>query len=390
VRIQAIPIPPLNEQTRIVSKLEELFSELDKGIESFKTVRKQLKIYRQTVLKHAFEGKLTEEWRKQHADELESAETLLKKIKSERKQRYQQQLDDWEQAVKTWEAGSKEGKKPTRPNKPKELPPLTEAEFAKLSELPEGWRWGRAGFLFESVTSGSRGWAKYYSDNGAVFIRITNLNYDALNLDLSKDKIQYVDPPNNAEGLRTRVQEGDFLFSITGYLGMFAIAPKVDEAYVNQHIALARPLSGFSKQYLGYYITAKAGGHHHLNKLTKGAVKAGLGLDDIQTFPVPMCSQEEQKKIVEEIESRLSVVEKLEQDIEVGLRQAETLRQSLLKKAFEGKLVPQDPTDEPASVLLERIKAEKAEQEKKARPRNQKKNASKFSRKAVRKVSSPL
>ncbi len=79
VRIQAIPIPPLNEQTRIVSKLEELFSELDKGIESFKTVRKQLKIYRQTVLKHAFEGKLTEEWRKQHADELESAETLLKK-----------------------------------------------------------------------------------------------------------------------------------------------------------------------------------------------------------------------------------------------------------------------------------------------------------------------
>jgi len=75
-------LPPLNEQHRIVSKLEELFPELDKGIESFKTAREQLKVYRQAVPKHAFEGQLTEDWRKKHADELEPAETLLKKIKA--------------------------------------------------------------------------------------------------------------------------------------------------------------------------------------------------------------------------------------------------------------------------------------------------------------------
>ena len=89
-----LSICALNEQQRIVSKLEELFFELDKGIESFKTAREQLKVYRHAVLKHAFEGKLTEGWRKKHADELEPGETLLKKIKAEREQRYQQQLDD--------------------------------------------------------------------------------------------------------------------------------------------------------------------------------------------------------------------------------------------------------------------------------------------------------
>lgn len=265
----SLRLPPLSEQHRIVAKLEELLSELDKGIEAFKTAREQLTVYRQAVLKHAFEGKLTEEWRKKHADELEPAEILLEKIKAEREQRYRQQLKDWNRAVKAWEAGGKEGKKPTKPVKPKELPPLTQEVLAELPELPDGWKWCRAGWLFESVTSGSRGWAKHYSDKGAVFIRITNLDFDSLKLDLSKDKIQHVDPPNNAEGLRTRVQEGDFLFSITGYLGMFAIAPNLYEAYVNQHIALARPLSGFSKEYFGYYVTAKTGGHHHFKQTYK-------------------------------------------------------------------------------------------------------------------------
>ena len=131
-----INLPPLSEQQRIVSKLEELLSELDKGIESFKTAREQLTVYRQAVLKHAFEGKLTEEWRKKHAGELEPVETLLAKIKAEREQRYRQQLDDWKRAVKAWETRGKNGKKPTKPGKPKELPPLTEKELSELPELP--------------------------------------------------------------------------------------------------------------------------------------------------------------------------------------------------------------------------------------------------------------
>ncbi len=94
-----VPIPPLNEQKRIVAKIEELFSELDKGIESLKTARAQLKIYRQAVLKHAFEGKLTADWREKNKDKLESADLLLKRIQKEREVHYQQQLKDWNTAV---------------------------------------------------------------------------------------------------------------------------------------------------------------------------------------------------------------------------------------------------------------------------------------------------
>ena len=92
----SVPLPPTSEQHRIVAKIEALFSELDKGIESFKTAREQLKIYRQALLKHAFSGKLTEQWRAENQDKLETAEALLQRIQTEREQRYQQQLKDWE------------------------------------------------------------------------------------------------------------------------------------------------------------------------------------------------------------------------------------------------------------------------------------------------------
>ena len=106
----SLPVPPLNEQHRIVAKIEALFSELDKGIESLKTAQKQLKVYRQAVLKHAFEGKLTAQWREENKDKLEPADQLLARIQKEREARYQQQLADWKAAVKAWEAKGKEGR----------------------------------------------------------------------------------------------------------------------------------------------------------------------------------------------------------------------------------------------------------------------------------------
>lgn len=266
------PLPPKPIQQAIVSKIEELFSELDKGIESLRTAQQQIKTYRQSVLKWAFEGRMTN-------------------------------------------------------------------EDLKDGELPQDWKWMKSKDLFKFVTSGSRGWAKYYSDNGAIFLRITNLDFDSLNLDLEISKIQYVNPPSNSEGIRTKVEEGDFLFSITGYLGMFAIAPKLDNAFVNQHIALCRPKNEFNKKFVGYWIISKSGGHYYLNKMTKGATKAGLGLEDIKNFPVPIASIEEQDLVVQAIESRLSVADKLEETISNSLQQAESLKQSILKKAFEGKLV---------------------------------------------------
>lgn len=114
-----IPLPPLNEQTRIVEKIEELFSELDQGVETLKTAQKQLKVYRQAVLKWAFEGKLTAKWRLEQAS-LTTGEALLVQIKAEREKRYQQKLADWEAAVEAWETNGKAGKKTTKPQKPKD------------------------------------------------------------------------------------------------------------------------------------------------------------------------------------------------------------------------------------------------------------------------------
>jgi len=333
-----IDVPPFREQHRIVAKIEELFSELDKGVEALKTAQQQLKVYRQAVLKWAFEGKLTEKWRKQQKN-LPTASQLLEQIKTERE-------------------------KVTNVNgqKLKSITPLTQAELTELPVLPDGWKWMKAGQLYNFVTSGSRGWAQYYSESGAIFIRITNLDFDSVKLDLAPSKLQYVMPPEGAEGLRTRVTEGDLLFSITGYLGMFAIAPKLKEAYINQHIALCRPVDGFNKLYLGFWAISKTGGNHYLNQMQKGATKAGLGLDDIQNLIVPFCALGEQNQIVQEIETRLSVANKLEETITQSLQQAEALRQSILKKAFAGQLVPQDPHDEPADRLLTRIRAAKAAQ----------------------------
>ena len=369
-----LSIAPKYEQLRIVAKIEELFSELDNGVESLKKAREQLKTYRQAVLKYAFEGKLTQEWReqqKQAGDPPEPAEKLLERIRKEREAHYQKQVEEWNKACE--KAIKNCSKKPARPRKPKDLPPLTEKELAELPVLPEGWGWCRAGELFSYVTSGSRGWAKYYSTDGAIFIRIANLDFDSLKIDLNDNNIQHVAPPANSEGTRTKIKAGDFLFSITGYLGMFAIAPKLNSsAYINQHIALARPLDCFEKKYVGYYCTSKTGGFYCLNKSQKGATKAGLTLDDIRLFPVPICSISEQVRVVSEIETRLSVCDQLEQTIEDSLKKAEALRQSILKKSFEGELTREWRAEHPelisgensAESLLARIREEKESQRK--------------------------
>ena len=146
-----IPIPPLKEQKCIVAKIEGLFSELDKGIESLKTAREQLKIYRQAVLKHAFEGKLTAQWREANKDKLESPEQLLARIQQEREAGYQQQLTDWKAALKIWEKNGKAGKKPGKPIKP---PTMQIYDDPELEKLPAGWSWIAYGDLCERVRNG--------------------------------------------------------------------------------------------------------------------------------------------------------------------------------------------------------------------------------------------
>ncbi|MHC4618372.1 MAG: restriction endonuclease subunit S [Planctomycetota bacterium] len=231
-------------------------------------------------------------------------------------------------------------------------------DVSNLPKLPEGWSWALGDSIFPFITSGSRGWAKYYSDIGAIFLRMGNLDHDSIKLDLRN--IQRVNLPPAVEGKRTRVLPNDILISVTADVGMTAFVPDtLGEAYVNQHVALARAVPSVNRPCIAWYIASREGGQKQFLKMQRGATKTGLGLDDIRNLAVPIAPVLEQNEIVSEIERHFSIADQIEQTIEQGLKQSDRLRQSILKKAFEGKLVSQDPEDEPAEKLVERIAAER-------------------------------
>ena len=288
IRLTQISLPPLPEQHRIVAKIEELFSSLDKGIENLKTAQAQLKTYRQAVLKWAFEGKLTN-------------------------------------------------------------------KNVKDGELPEGWKKGKV----KDVAVGIQyGYTESSSKEivGPKFLRITDIQ----DYKVKWDEVPYC-PISEEEKGKYLLQDGDLVFARTGATvgKSFLIKGNIPESIFASYLIRLRFPKAVSDKYVWYYFLSPFYWSQIIDQQvgTGQPNVNGTKLGQLEIIVAPIA---EQHRIVSEIETRLSVCDKLEESITQSLLQAEALRQSILKKAFEGKLVPQNPNDEPASILLERIRAERA------------------------------
>lgn len=248
---------------------------------------------------------------------------------------------------------------------------LTE-EWREMRDRQFDWKANSGAEVFSFITSGSRGWAAFYADSGSKFLRVGNLDHDTIKLDLSQ--IQYVSPPLGAEGVRTKVKVGDILISITADVGMIGfVSEDIGEAYINQHLCLARQNGSNVGAYLAYFLASPTGGLQQLTTAQRGVTKAGLTLGDIRNLMINIPEKDEQTEIVRRVETLFAFADRLEARCTAGRDQIVQLIPSLLDKAFRGELVPQDPNDEPASELLKRIKERKAnEPEQKREPRTNK------------------
>ena len=270
-----VPLAPLNEQKRTLDKIEELITDLDKGIEYLVTAQLQLKVYRQAVLKSIFESinnsssKTVENCCTHVVDCLHST-----------------------------------------------------AKFQK------------SGFYCVDTNC---------IENGKILF----------------EHIRYVDEVTFNERIsRLKPEQNDILFAREGTVGTTLIVPESVEFCLGQRMMMFRLEEEIKPKYFMYYFQSPIFKSQY-RPLIGGTTSPHLNIGDIRKFIVIVCSPLEQERVVREIETRLSVCDKIEETIETSLLQAEALRFSIFKKAFEGNLVPQNPSDEPAEILLQRIRAAK-------------------------------
>lgn len=227
---------------------------------------------------------------------------------------------------------------------------LTEKWREEHGVTLDSWEKETSTQLFSYVTSGSRGWAQYYSDSGSVFIRMGNLDHGTVELDM--EDIQYVNLPSKAEGQRSKLQKNDILISITADIGMIGLVRNADQdMYINQHIALARPTEENNSEFIAWYLVSDVGLKQMQSK-QRGATKIGLGLDDIRNLKLLMPQVNEQAEIVRVLDSLLAKENAAKEAAESVLDQIDTMKKAVLARAFRGELGTNDPTEESAVELL--------------------------------------
>ena len=337
LRSHPVPLPPLAEQHRIVAEIEKQFTRLDASLAALKRVQANLKRYRASVLKAAGEGRLvpTEaELSRDEGRDYESADHLLERILAERRAR-------WESQEKT----RGKYKEPVAP------------DTSDLPELPEGWVWVSLALIGEVRLGRQRSPKRATGPHMRPYLRAANVTWDGL--DISDVKEMDFSP---REYETYRLRRGDILLSEASgsadEVGKPAVwASQIDGCCFQNTLIRVRAFSEVVPYlYLHLLGDARTGA---LGRAARGVGIHHLGAQRTESWIVALPPLAEQRRIVAEVDRRLSAIKQTEAAVETSLARAERLRQSILKEALSGKLVPQDPSDEPASLLLERIRAER-------------------------------
>ncbi len=216
--------------------------------------------------------------------------------------------------------------------------PMKDSGVEWLGEIPAHWTIVRLKHRATRVTSGSRGWAAHYSDDGPLFLRIGNLAPGSI--DLSLHDVQRVSPPSGAEVLRTQVHAGDILLSITAMIGGVAVAPDdITVAFVNQHLALVRlqRIGDIEPRWVAYCILSRVGQEQLLSMLY-GGTKDGLGLEEIRELILLMPPLAEQKRTVILLDNRLRRIATLLAKVREGVDRLKEFRTALISAAVTGKI----------------------------------------------------
>jgi type I restriction enzyme S subunit len=306
-----VAVAPLDQQKLIVVEIEKQFSRLDEAIENLKRVKANLKRYKAAVLKAAVEGKLTEEWRKQNPD-VEHASELLKRILAERK--------------KKWEA-EHPGKKYKEPASP---------DTTNLPELPKGWVWATLPQLGEL----NRGKSKHRPRNvphlyGGHYPFVQTGDIKSATGVIREYKQTY-----SEEGLKqSRLwPKGTLCITIAANIADTAILG-FDACFPDSVVGFISESENVDTRFVEYFFrTAK----ENIERFAPATAQKNINLEILNDVAIPLPPVREQQAIINEIEQRLSVTEEIEAAVEMNLKRAERLQQAILKKAFSGKLCPQD------------------------------------------------